>query len=66
MGMNYALGFYPESLSNPLEPKKNLKLSSRFQPPQSETHELGVLGHWEGSQDPALPVAFRCYEEVSL
>jgi hypothetical protein len=65
MGMNYTLGFYPESLNNTLEPVKNLKTSSRFEPPESVVHELGVRSHWDGSQDPKLPVAFRCYEEVS-
>jgi hypothetical protein len=66
MGINYALGFYPEVLINHLEPKKNLKLSSKFQNPDSEVHELGIRGNWNGEQNPKLPVAFRCYEEVSL
>jgi hypothetical protein len=66
MGMNYALGFYPEALANDLEPSKNLKLSSKFQTPESNVHELGIRGHWEGLQEASLPVAFRCYEEVSL
>ncbi|MBA2405030.1 MAG: hypothetical protein H0V66_09690 [Bdellovibrionales bacterium] len=64
MGLNFALGFYPEALVNPIEPEKNLKLSSKFQPPASEVHELGIRGQWNGSAE--LPVAFRCYEEVSL
>lgn len=66
MGMNYALGFYPEALVNYREPNKNLKTSSRFQDPSSPVHELGILGKWKGVQDKEVPVAFRCYEEVSL
>ena len=66
MGMNYALGFYPESLVNNIEPEKNLKSSSRFQPALSEVHELGLRTQWSGTNEPDLPVAFRCYEEVSL
>jgi hypothetical protein len=66
MGMNYALGFYPESFVNHIEPSQNLKLSSRFQPAESPVHELGILTNWDGNQDSNLPVAFRCYEEVSL
>ncbi|HXH76464.1 MAG TPA: hypothetical protein VNJ08_15940 [Bacteriovoracaceae bacterium] len=64
MGVNYALGFYPESLNNPIDPNKNVKLSSRFLLPQSEWHELGVRSSWTGEQTKELPVAFRCYEEV--
>lgn len=64
MGINYALGFYPESLINNIEPEKNLKVSSRFLAADSEWHELGVRGSWEGSQSSERPVAFRCYEEV--
>ena len=66
MGMNHALGFYPEALVNFVEPSKNLKLSSKFQAPDDEVHELGILGKWEGEVRPELPIAFRCYEEVSL
>lgn len=66
MGMNYALGFYPESLLNTIEPEKNLKVSSRFQPALSEVHELGRREYWKGINETDLPVAFRCYEEVSL
>lgn len=66
MGMNYALGFYPESLVNTIEPEKNLKASSRFDLPSSVVHELGTLAKWDGIQDHKLPIAFRCYEEVSL
>ena len=66
MGMNYSLGFYPESLMNYLEPEKDLKLSSRFYAPASEVHELGLLSHWKEGVQSNLPVAFRCYEEVSL
>jgi hypothetical protein len=65
MGMNFSLGFYPESLNNTIEPEKNLKASSRFHPPSSELHELGIRTNWDGIQDSKLPVAFRCYEEVS-
>lgn len=67
MGFNYALGFYPESLINDVEPSKNLKLSSKFLPPSSEWHELGLRAHWKGLQDESeVPaVAFRCYEEVA-
>jgi hypothetical protein len=65
MGMNFPLGFFPESLSNSIEIDKNLKVSSHFLPPDSVWHELGLRGSWNGAQD-KLPVAFRCYEEVSL
>lgn len=65
MGINYALGYYPESLVNPVEPNKNLKLSSRVLSPHSEWHELGLRGTWKGEQAKELPVAFRCYEEVA-
>lgn len=64
MGFHYSLGFYPESLVNNLEPKMNLKKSSRFFAPASTWHELGVLSSWNGEQTSDLPVAFRCYEEV--
>jgi hypothetical protein len=66
MGMNYSLGFYPEVLKNNLEPKNNLKLSSRFRSAESEVHELGYLTQWQENSSSELPVAFRCYEEVSL
>ena len=66
MGMNHALGFYPEAVVNFIEPSKNLKLSSKFQTPDDEVHELGIRGKWTGELQPELPVAFRCYEEVSL
>ena len=68
MGMNFALGFYPESLANEIEPKKNLKLSSKFLPPSSTWHELGLRSAWSGNLgDAEVPqTAFRCYEEVSL
>ena len=65
MGMNFALGFYPEALVNHIEPSKNIKLSSKFLPPESPMHELGILGNWKGEQEDSLPVAFRCYEEVA-
>src|SRR5690606_26664695 len=41
MGINYALGFYPEAFNNFLAPSDNLKLSSRLLPPSSEWHVLG-------------------------
>ena len=66
MGMNYSLGFYPEALKNNYEANKNLKKSSRFFSPESEFHELGHLSSWDGQVSEKLPVAFRCYEEVSL
>ena len=66
MGMNFSLGFYPEALVNTIEPVKNLKASSQFHPPQSEVHELGVLSQWDEQRQTEIPVAFRCYEEVSL
>lgn len=66
MGINYALGFYPEALVNFIEPNNNIKLSSKFHPPEASVHELGIRGKWDGKVDPKLPVAFRCYEEVSL
>lgn len=65
MGFHFALGFYPESLRNFIEPSKNLKMSSRFFPASSPWHELGLLGEWSGEQKESLPVAFRCYEEVA-
>lgn len=65
MGLHYSLGFFPESLINFIEQKKNLKLSSRFLGPSSEWHELGRRSSWEGEQKD-LSIAFRCYEEVSL
>lgn len=64
MGMNFALGFHSESLRNPIEPKKNLKLSSRQFPASSTVHELGILESWDGNQTEDRAVAFRCYEEV--
>lgn len=65
MGMNYALGFYPEALVNSWDPDMDLKLSSRLLSAHSEWHELGARTNWNGKQEPGLPVAFRCYEEVS-
>jgi hypothetical protein len=65
MGMHYALGFYPESLENFIEPRKNLKLSSRFHSAASVVHELGALSEWDGEQTSEFKVAFRCYEEVA-
>ena len=65
MGFHYALGFYPESLVNHIEPDKNLKMSSKFLAPGSEWHELGHLSKWDGEQKENLTVAFRCYEEVA-
>jgi hypothetical protein len=64
MGFNFALGFNPEHLMNFIEPKQNLKLSSKKLPASSSWHELGLLSHWDGAQTPDQPVAFRCYEEV--
>ncbi len=66
MGLHFPLGYFPESMENTIEPDKNLKLSSRFYPPDSEVHELGVRSSWNGQINQELPVAFRCYEEVSL
>ena len=66
MGMNFALGFYPEALINHIEPSKSLKLSSKFSPAESKFHELGIRAHWKGRPETDLPVAFRCYEEVSI
>ncbi len=65
MGFHFSLGFYPESLQNFIQPDKNLKMSSRFLPPDSDWHQLGILSSWKGKQTKKLPVAFRCYEEVS-
>ncbi len=64
MGIHHALGFYPESFMNFIEPTLNLKASSRFYPASSPWHELGVRTSWNGEQEPKMPVAFRCYEEV--
>ena len=64
MGFHYSLGFFPERLVNNVEPKMNLKKSSRFYAPGAEWHQLGVLSSWNGEQTSDLPVAFRCYEEV--
>lgn len=68
IGMNFALGFYPESLRNPIEPKKNLKLSSKFLTASEDEHELGLRRYWSGKpgDENLPPIAFRCYEEVSL
>jgi hypothetical protein len=65
MGMNFPMGFFPESLENAIDPALNLKLSSRFFPASSEWHELGVRGKWNGKEH-EKPVAFRCYEETTL
>lgn len=65
MGMNFSLGFFPESLTNDIEPEKNLKKSSRFLAQASPWHELGALSGWDGTQTTKEPVAFRCYEEVA-
>ncbi len=65
MGLNYALGFYPESFQNFIDPKLNLKKSSRYFAPAANLHELGTYAEWNGEQDTALPIAFRCYEEVT-
>lgn len=65
MGINYPLGYYPESFINEIEPEKTVKLSSRFFPAASTWHELGLRSNWSGSQkDVKTPVAFRCYEEI--
>jgi hypothetical protein len=65
MGIYYGLGFYPEAFRNTVEPEKNLKMSSRFFEADSHWHQLGLRSHWIGKQEEkALPVAFRCYEEV--
>lgn len=61
MGFHFGLGFYPESLQNFIEPKKNLKYSSKLLPAASPWHELGLRGEWNSNQE---SVAFRCYEEV--
>lgn len=65
MGINYALGFYPEAFKNFIEPNNILKKSSKFFAAASQWHELGTYTEWKGEQDPALPVAFRCYEEIA-
>lgn len=66
IGINYGLGYYPESLENNIEPNKNLKASSRFVTASSPIHELGVRTSWNGMQDQksGTPVAFRCYKEI--
>jgi hypothetical protein len=65
MGMNFALGFFPEHLPNSIEPNKNLKVSSRFEVASSPWHELGRRSSWNGSQDAEKPMtAFRCSEEI--
>ena len=63
MGMNFPLGFFPEALRNTIDPELNLKKSSRFEPPASPVHELGVRGHWDGKSNEGK-IAFRCYEEA--
>jgi hypothetical protein len=65
MGFHFSLGFFSESLNNFINPKNNIKLSSRFYSPASSWHELGLFSEWSGIQSESLPVAFRCYEEVS-
>lgn len=64
MGFHFSLGYYPERLVNQVEPKLNIKMSSRFFAPASPWHELGHRSSWNGEQTQSLPVAFRCYEEV--
>lgn len=64
MGFHFSLGYYPERLVNFVEPKLNLKKSSRFFAAGSEWHQLGYRSSWNGEQTTQLPVAFRCYEEV--
>jgi len=66
MGFHYPLGFYPESVENFIEPSKNLKLSSHLLDPSSSWHQLGKLSEWKSTERDPLPVAFRCYEEVTL
>ncbi len=63
MGMNFALGFFPESLANTIDPASTLKPSSRFLEASSPWHELGVRTSWDGKVSENI-VAFRCYEEV--
>ncbi len=65
MGMNFPMGFFPESLENTIDPQLNLKVSSRFHPPASDKHELGLRSNWNGKSY-EKPVAFRCYEETTL
>lgn len=65
MGFHFALGFNAEHLKNFINPKLNLKMSSRNLAPASEWHELGKLSSWGGEQKEDTPVAFRCYEEVA-
>lgn len=65
MGMNFPLGFFPEHLVNDIQPTKNLKSSSQFLWASAADHQLGFFKHWKGIQG-EYPVAFRCYEEVSL
>jgi hypothetical protein len=68
MGIFFGIGFQRESFRNPVEPSKNLKVSSRSLPPSSPWHELATRGQWKGEQNEKDydHVAFRCYEEVSL
>lgn len=65
MGLHYSLGFFSESVENHIEKNKNLKMSSHLLPPSSKWHELGLWSSWDGIQKEDMPVAFRCYEEVS-
>jgi hypothetical protein len=66
MGINFTLGYSPESLHNFIYPDKNLKMSSHFLPASSKWHELGLRSKWNGIQgeDGFNNIAFRCYEEV--
>lgn len=66
MGFHYGIGFNAESFENTIEPKKILKKSSKYFPPASPWHELANRTDWDGELDSQNPVAFRCYEEVSL
>ena len=67
MGIFFGMGFEREAFYNPIEPEKNMKMSSRDLPPASDWHELGVRSKWNGKQEKnSKGVAFRCYEEVSL
>ncbi len=48
-GIFYAIGSYPESFRNIINPMRNLKVSSRFQSFTSEWHENGLRAYWNGT-----------------
>jgi len=79
-GMRSVLGGEFETFRNPVYPKRNLKVSSKYYKMTSKWHELGSRAYWDGNgfsihnfnfrfEDPSekfnnFGVAFRCAREV--